>query len=85
MRWKVLLIGANLGTFSGARSPHQIHIRSIIRRLLLYRIFKNNGYFKLYFTLGTIQGIYFHKNSEWFQQLVLEHIPLHTFGSWEFN
>jgi glucose-induced degradation protein 4 len=34
---------------------------------------------------GTIEGIYFHQNSEWFQQLHLEHAGEYSFGSFEFR
>jgi hypothetical protein len=35
--------------------------------------------------LGTIEGIYFHHNSEWFQQLHLEHVNENSFGAFEFR
>ncbi|KAJ3014000.1 GID complex subunit 4, VID24 [Thoreauomyces humboldtii] len=34
---------------------------------------------------GEIQGIYFHQNSEWFQQLILKHVPSTSFPAFEFR
>lgn len=34
---------------------------------------------------GQIKGFYYHKNSEWFQELKLKHVPEKSFSSFEFR
>ncbi|KAJ3332028.1 hypothetical protein HDU91_003189 [Kappamyces sp. JEL0680] len=45
------------------------------------------GFYYIVFqkSTATIQGIYFHQNSEWFQQLSLSHVPSLNFSSFEFR
>ncbi len=42
-------------------------------------------YISLQKSNGTVDGYYFHKNSEWFQSLTLCHVPERTFQMYEFR
>ncbi|KAI9139741.1 vacuolar import and degradation protein-domain-containing protein [Paraphysoderma sedebokerense] len=45
------------------------------------------GFYYIMYRLstGTISGLYYHRSSEWFQELALTHVPEKSFSSFEFR
>ena len=74
MRWKEHFLGMILALSKKDAVPdHRI-------RTISGASFAGFYYIAFQKSTGNISGLYYHANSEWFQKLVLHHVPATTFG-----
>ncbi|KAG4303929.1 hypothetical protein PORY_002673 [Pneumocystis oryctolagi] len=75
MRWKEMYVVSN--NSSESISDHDMALNGISYAGFYYICFQQS--------VGNISGIYYHKNSEQFQQLTLQHDGNRTFSTFEFR